>query len=468
MPELSVGQVEIVAAAQRGEIHVLRERILAARSVGGSVFGPVSSKEEAAVALLALDSALGECNPKNGPTPHSVLPLVGESTNWARTGILNSAAAAKSIEARGRDTTGIFAKTGLLLPRWARPEDPEDVGDLFSNVNRVPPEMCAHISYRRATSAISGDAVLSSEHTQRGLVVGCAPFAESLEEVIVEAVLGPAGDPRYRIRPNPTILISRISEVIANLDASNAVIGLLPEGCLDEELLKAWQTQLKAGAARPRAASDREHNFQWIVVGSGPTCAHEPPPNEAVLLTRDGEVLLRQRKRTRFTLDDKTVDFWCLDALRDAERREEDIDNGAVISILETDIGRFSILVCEDHNRPLRDGTVIRAAGVSHLLVPVFDRELTQRRWHHAAGRQWWQDIGSRAVVSNSLVISNERARRKAGAEEVVCWHEKSLSTSSGHADDCHHVATCCALPNGLDANFARGTTATEVVTLRF
>jgi predicted amidohydrolase len=193
-----------------------------------------------------------------------------------------------------------------------------------------------------------------------------------------------------------------MSRVLDALDTSGASIGLMPELTLEAGLLDFW---IELVRDRPAPSSQ----LKWLLVGTGPTTADDPPINEAVIIDRvTGDIILRQRKVFRFTLTAAQLDEWALDDLLGAEPITEDLTAGESISVIESAIGRIAILVCEDLARVMDFGPGLRALGISHVFAPVFSKETKPHHWEHAKAKEYATETGAEVTVVNSLVVPRQ------------------------------------------------------------
>lgn len=337
-----------------------------------------SQNRVALARLIGLDLILRRVHPHaESPTPAPLLPL---ATRYVRRGHFNTS-----------------RESGLLLPRlmkYGAPDHLSDKYELFSVV-RVEPNRVERIQFQsfgaRGWPTIKG---------KEDVVVACVPFLETIEDIQLERV-DKFGDGRYRLGPNDEARLKRrIDEVITALDRSGATIGVLPEGALSKTLLSQWKLRLAQTYPRSRSS------LAMVIVGTGPVTGEDPPRNRAVVLDRQGEHLWEQDKLCDYTLQQGTIRFWELPNLGDGDLKE-DIHRGSHLFVAETTLGRIAILICEDLQRCDTRRIVPGDLGVSHILVPVFDRLLEKRRWHKTAAEPYLNWTGSRVAVSNSRVVGN-------------------------------------------------------------
>jgi hypothetical protein len=248
----------------------------------------------------------------------------------------------------------------------------------------------------------------SAPGDQEILVIGCVPFLDDIEDVDLQRVSRP-GREGYRLGPRPSArLRERIDETVRALDDSGAAIGIVPEGCLDDEMLEGWTEAL-----RRSVRSRRRTNLTWLVVGSGPVGGDDPPYNRSVLLHRTGAELGTHEKMFDFTLSPEQIADWQLDHLLGADAPlVEDIRRGSAACIFESSVGRIAILICEDLGRVPETAPRLGAFDVSHVLVPIFSNPCSERSWVTGAAGTYSTTYGAHVVVSNSLVIARLQETR--------------------------------------------------------
>jgi hypothetical protein len=334
--------------------------------------------------LIALDRILRRAHPHAGAPTHKC--VIAIAARYVQQGRFNSR-----------------VEDGLLLPRlmeYGAPPHRRNKYESFGVV-RIGPTKIGNVEFK----AIG----LPGCRTHTGnddVLVACLPFLDTIENVKLERVekysearyrLGPSDDPRLK---------TRIDDAILALDRSGAPIGLLPEGALSKSLLSLWQQRL---AATHTTGS----NLSLIVAGTGPTTDEDPPRNRAVVLDRDGGLLWQQDKLCDFTLAQKTVEDWHLQAQLGSDdlHLKEDITCGEKLIVAETKLGRLAILICEDLQRCEGRDVEPRDFGISHIFVPVFDCPLTKTRWHRFAAERFLHWVGTRVAVSCSRVVGNLQGR---------------------------------------------------------
>lgn len=345
------------------------------------------------------------------------------------------------VAARGRLDSGTHPHGGALITRLVRRDDPfaevEHKRDLFTYVQRVPAD-----SWEQAVVRVL-DASAAVEHhdVQDGLDVACVPVIADPDELRFE-IRELDGRRYYRIGPRDLAsTLKRIPGIVAALNASGAMIALAPEATLSPALLARWQESLRA---------QRSRRLRWVLAGTG----NVPPGgdranNTAILLDgRTGKVIGSQHKLYPFNFPAKVLARWDLTGRLGSAAIAEDL---AVVPRLLTvvDAGaiRAAIVVCEDLNRLLDLGPLIRDLGISHLLVPVFSRQIKPHRWEQTAAAVHARETGTPVIVSNSLVMPTVQGDADPGTSLAITPGSDGalLGRSSGPAD----VVCFRLLPDG-------------------
>jgi predicted amidohydrolase len=332
--------------------------------------------------LVGLDAALAHAVPSaGGPVP----PALSEpALRYAESGRLDSG-----------------AHPGALLPRFARPgrggQLPTEPADAFGSVVRVGESewsACDHHS-------LPIHARLSRPDREGGLRIATAPLIREPDELAWEAEER-AGVRFYRIHPaTPASIQRRIDRVIASWDEQGATIGVAPELCLSQELLRRWRAALRE---REGAETSR---LRLVLAGSGNVDGAAPPANTAVVLDAlTGEVLVRQSKIHPFNFTPDDIELWGLGD-RFSGPIDEDLRPGERLGIIEAGGARLAILVCEDLSRLHAFAALLHSHGVSLILVPVFARPTKDRRWERSRAEVYGDATGSSVIVANSLVIAS-------------------------------------------------------------
>jgi predicted amidohydrolase len=329
-------------------------------------------------------------------------------------------------------TTGRFNRDeslGAVLPRFVQPARPQaeavELSDVMTGVLRVPPAAwdVAKTGFRPIDRALDFDAPGWADE----LCVASAPVLGGFDDADVELVL--AHSSFYRVNLGPAVK-PRLSGILAALDNSGAQLAVLPELCLNDALLLAWQRLMRATDPPPGC------KLEWVFVGTGPVVVGDDkawplrpladlggppdevaPPNRGVLLHRaSGEILAAQDKQHPFTLTATQVPRWHLTKLG-AGPVDEWLTAGDGLVVIDSRRGRFAIAICEDITRPDVRQTILDL-GVSHVLVPVFSDPMVYDPPSHRFSWSINQQVGvltesgAGSVVANSLAVPDEHGAR--------------------------------------------------------
>ncbi|WP_143650909.1 hypothetical protein [Streptomyces phaeoluteigriseus] len=328
---------------------------------------------------------------------------------------------------------------GLLVPkltRPGRPPGPQKKADGFDFIRLLNDS--GKIEFIRA-----GEDVDPAPPPNAGPVrVAFAPMLGSLADVSFVRTDRPDGTDGYRLAPIAHPIRNRMQRVLRSLDESGAILAILPEGSLSEDLLKIWASELKRTAGNARRDGSQ---LRWILAGTGPCASSDPPPNRAVLLHRyTGQPVFQQDKINGFTLTDGQIHSWGLAGELGNGMAYEDIQHGLSTIVCECNIGRIAISICEDLGRPAASGSDLQRFGLTHLFVPVFSQPLRKRGWERIGAEPHVFQVGTWVCVANSLVVG--RAQGKAGPVNialVVGPHSESEEWRYHHAiKKCVHPET--------------------------
>ncbi|CAM3585601.1 hypothetical protein KIPE111705_15425 [Kibdelosporangium persicum] len=350
---------------------------------------PPTASPEAFGVLLGLDLALLHASKETDTLAFS--PLDGLRTRLTMTGRLND------------QTSGslVFKRASWLRPN----EDPEYI-DGFLNLIRVPPYHSADLHlqfvpelYDLPDTEMAVDA--EELDSPPSPVIAQLPFLAEPEDVLWTL---PGRGAFYSVTPSAERLLPHLAEALAALDASGAMLAILPEASLDDTLLAKW-CELLQSTPRPEGGL-----LTWLLLGSGPVQTVGPnlqssrPPNRAVLVHRSGcaRLLMTQDKQSGFAFTTAKQHEYGVD-LGDI-KRDEYIPHIRQLNLLESRLGRFAIQICEDFGRPERHG-LVTAAGVTHLFVPVLAAAMWNRGWQAKAGETLGIQAGIKVAVSNGLAI---------------------------------------------------------------
>jgi predicted amidohydrolase len=303
---------------------------------------------------------------------------------------------------------------GSVIPRRSFPTRPQQVPDHEAEylhslmLLSSPPKT---VRFNRLAPELDFSEKIRKRAT---LVVGCVPFLRDLDELEIRRIED--ADAWYAIRARTgndgwaEHWQQRIILTLANLDRSNAHIGVLPELALTDEMLAWWQNTLL------RIPPPEGSRLEWILVGTGPITesqSSEQQPNRAVLLHRaTGEIILWQDKCEPFTLTDQHIKDWQLGPYLTGGTLAEWMREGKSRNVIDTRVGRLAILICEDHVRLLTVGAELASVAPTHLIIPIFAPPILRYRWQEQAAEKFANTTGSASVVVTSYAVKPTRRPR--------------------------------------------------------
>lgn len=281
-----------------------------------------------------------------------------------------------------------------LLPRRApytgRPREPEGLNDLCDNLLWVPADVRQRLQLRWANPTHDlGTGELS---------IGMCPMAGPEDLIVSPREHDGLG--YYQVGPAPS-LEDRIRVVLRQPEVQELDILLLPESVADEALLESWQAAL-AEHVGPAPT--------WILIGSGPFShwkPDHPPFNRAtVLYGGSGEIVFQQDKQLGFRMPAGTIHDWQLDDILGDEGLNEWMTPGDQRVVIESQAGRFAVVICEDLGRVTERSLVdVLNVGPTHLFVPVYSRPMSTHGWESKAGTDAVHHCGANVFVVNSLHV---------------------------------------------------------------
>ncbi len=170
-------------------------------------------------------------------------------------------------------------------------------------------------------------------------------------------------------------------------DKASIPVVVFPETSVDFETF-----QLIGSSFRSLSADEFHRGFsglQLAFIGHcGPNNREENGYNRVSVLFR-GNLVWEQIKINSYNLDDEII------SKNNLQRQLPKIGTGQVyterldlpaipeINVVDTCYGRIMIAICEDLNHIEPSLATAVSAGVTHLIVPLLDKELKEGRWFH-------------------------------------------------------------------------------------
>jgi predicted amidohydrolase len=402
-------QVADISSATEGQ--VLETGALDEEEIRDNIEMAEDSDRRRFAYLRGIDNALLHAHPHTAT--HDPAGLLAIASRYVRTGKFS--------------TDSVL---GALLPRFAFPATSTSSADLAESMMaavRVPSDVWEQTDH----VVIGGRSDLHRRHREKGVLFGCVPFLERVDELEWETA-PQAGHSSFRSQIIPTDeLRDRIVAVLHRLDDHGAMVGVLPEMCASAQVLEWWQEAVISNRA------PRESNLRWIFVGTGAIAPdRDPPTNTGVLLDRlTGEVLLRQDKMHPFVLVPDQIQAWGLGDYVGYEMTREDISCGEKIAIAESRLGRLVVMICEDLARTMTLGPLMLTHGTSHALCPVLSDEIELHHWEHNKAKDYADQIGTQVIVANSRAIGCNQGETKFGTALAHSPHDTAIGSTSSAED---------------------------------
>jgi predicted amidohydrolase len=166
-----------------------------------------------------------------------------------------------------------------------------------------------------------------------------------------------------------------------------------------------------------------------------------PPANEAVVFNHVGEEILRQRKLHRWNLGAERCEQLGIAEPETDTQRYEYIEPGTEMEVVEfPGLGRFAVLICEDHGRD-QPGRWLRENLLFDLqLVPIMDTHLDPKRWAVKHAKSASKIGHTRVIVANSLALTLRQNHR---------INEKGDEESKKHLQPTCGIACCTDIEDG-------------------
>lgn len=363
--------------------------------------------------LQGIDNALLHAHPHTASYDSAGLTAI--ASRYATSGKLNTDATA-----------------GALLPRFAFPAENENLAverlaDAMTSVVRVSPAEWSRTDH----TAIRSRSDFHRLHRENGITFGCVPFLESLDELEWELREGGQVSLFRSCIAMTAAVRERIGRLVGALDRSGAMVGVIPEMCLSDEVIEAWREALI------ETPFPRDSKLRWIFVGTGPSGDVDPPTNSGFLLDRlTGETLMRQDKLYPFHLGRGLIEKWRLAYYVGTESTREDLTPGESVAIAESALGRLCVLICEDLARTMELGPPLRDHGLSLAICPVLSDEIEFHHWEHNKAKEYADQVGTQVVVANSRAIGCNQGEERFGTALAHSPH----GTDRGETGDCEEI----------------------------
>ncbi|MDP2311651.1 MAG: hypothetical protein Q8P41_02005 [Pseudomonadota bacterium] len=209
-------------------------------------------------------------------------------------------------------------------------------------------------------------------------------------------------------------VFDRFVRAVAHADRADAALLLAPELSFTPALWDRARAWLRR---RPRRSGS---GVRWLLLGSAATDrdADGRPRNQALLVSRHGDVLSTQNKTRPFAFTGPQQDFYKLREDLGGEHTPEHIrlDPRVLVLLESATLGRLAVLICEDLAHEDPGPRMAAPLGVRLYLTPVMDGEFADWRWVSACATWHAWSARVQVIAVNSLVLP-ERAGRPSPPE---------------------------------------------------
>jgi predicted amidohydrolase len=204
----------------------------------------------------------------------------------------------------------------------------------------------------------------------------------------------------------------------------NIPIAIFPEAALNWEGLNSLHE--KFFALSKRNYRTRDHGLQLLLLGHcGKSSVQYGGYNCMTVIKRKGGLAWSQAKIIGFGLTDKIIkrDELNLPLLNNPnDRYSERLEHPSIpeITVADTPFGRFMIAICEDAAHISPSLSIAEQAEVTHLILPVLDKQLRKDGWYHASAKALALN-GITTIVANSAFLEQHvRYKRKQSDNDSI------------------------------------------------
>ncbi|MFN7919079.1 MAG: carbon-nitrogen hydrolase family protein [Bryobacteraceae bacterium] len=291
---------------------------------------------------------------------------------------------------------------GYLLPRekgpydwcWNRGLPPHTVESWFESFARWVPS--DHPNFNVTVTVLESTTGLLLH--DRSLKIAVVPLVDSIGDFSIENVDTSPVNPLFRVSlRSPDVISEAARNALDTAASAECDVVVFPELCLTEAIQNELGEHLRSsGRQRPCL----------VVAGSAPTPAGgagTAPYNQAVVFNHQGRRVLAHHKLHPYWMSGEEESRYGLaEAFGRVGRYEEITIEPFEIQILDTELGRLAVLICEDLSALDHFGSLVVKLGLDWLLVPVLDGCQMPNRWTARFGQRY-ADKGACVVVATSL-----------------------------------------------------------------
>ena len=307
---------------------------------------------------------------------------------------------------------------GFLLPKRLRPypwqgSRPEpkiyDVGSLFDSFLRPVAPSGVEIRIRTTPGGM-----FPVESLRDRLRVAVAPMIRSIDDLSFEPIDDDAGRRAFRVFPQDANRAVRAAyRAVQRAGRLRCDVLLLPELCLTDK----GHDALRKALAR---LTIRSGGLPWLVVAGS---ASTPAPggryyNRALVLDAHGNEVLSHNKLFPYEMSTRESDrYGIAEALGSEPRVEDIVVVPRRLDLLECELGRTAVLICEDLSNMTTFSTIVTAFEIDWLLVPVMDGAQNGTRWTARCSKRYSEDSGVSVLVGTcrALVDAHRGSAKKNG-----------------------------------------------------
>jgi predicted amidohydrolase len=332
----------------------------------------------------------------------------------------NDAKSWRSLQRHWRTTGNLLRKAeGLLLPvekrvyPWVWRSNPlshtlQSHRADFPSFVRWKPAAHPELAGLKIRVNVLSREMVPTESLKRQLkvaVVPLIPTTDQFEWSRTELL----GVPSFRVAlKNQESIANAALSALSSAANVRCDILVFPELCLTTAMQKAIGDWLYANSK----------GYPWLVVaGSAPTPTRDGSGdlhNRAIVFNGVGWPLMQYHKLHRYEMSRREQDRYGLaDVFGEIARIEDIAVDPLEIGVLDTQVGRMAVVICEDLSAVELLEPLVSGLGLDWLLAPVLDGSQTHERWTARFGRRY-AERGSALVVATSLGLVSKHCQSEA------------------------------------------------------
>lgn len=307
---------------------------------------------------------------------------------------------------KDKDIEGYLLPMEVMSYQWAwkydpAPHTPESYFKDF--VRWRPSDHPNHPNYNIKVSVIKDSRTLS-RWEDRGLRIAVVPLVASVDDFNLDISGDDIALPVFSMSlKDPKAILRAALNAIEASAAEGCDIVIFPELCLTPDIQESLRKEIHALPGE----------YPWLVVaGSARTPVAAGPEgayyNQSLVYDNDGLRILTHHKRYHYSMSVTEQErYGLLEAFGHVDRREDMYVEPFELEILDTDIGRLAILICEDLSVEDFVKPLVVKFGLNWLFVPVLDGCQMPDRWTARLGLNYAR-FGAGVVVATSLSLAQQ------------------------------------------------------------